>query len=372
MARRKETAESGGSSSGSSHNSDPPPPSQWDWLAKCVAGTGAGAFSTVLCSPLDVAKTRIQVQGVTGSAKYRGVSGALMTILREEGIRGWYLGITPAVCSVAVFWSVYFPCYDYAKRSIATTLGRSPTSSIVHLSAAACSGFLTDVLTNPLWVVRTRLATQAMMGDGEAPRYLSMRHAFATIAAEEGLLAFFSGLRASLLGLSHIMIQFPLYERLKSDLNPKHEQAESASPLSHVIVASAASKLVASTITYPHEVIRSRMQFQPAGAGLMEVTRKLLAADGWGGLWHGFRLNIVRTIPQCVVTFTLYEWLAKRLKTLAAVDDQRVAEGGAQGGVARVSRAAVRTRDSDDANGNANASDTSTGHQFALTRTESR
>ena len=31
-------------------------------------------------------------------------------------------------------------------------------------------------------------------------------------------MAFFSGLRASMLGLSHIMIQFPLYERLKLDL----------------------------------------------------------------------------------------------------------------------------------------------------------
>ena len=34
----------------------------------------------------------------------------------------------------------------------------------------------------------------------------------------QGIMAFFSGLRASMLGLSHIMIQFPLYERLKLDL----------------------------------------------------------------------------------------------------------------------------------------------------------
>ena len=38
-----------------------------------------------------------------------------------------------------------------------------------------------------------------------------MRHAFQRIAREEGMLAFFNGLSASLLGLSHIMIQFALY-----------------------------------------------------------------------------------------------------------------------------------------------------------------
>ena len=35
--------------------------SQRAWLAKALAGTGAGVVACVLCSPLDVAKTRMQV-----------------------------------------------------------------------------------------------------------------------------------------------------------------------------------------------------------------------------------------------------------------------------------------------------------------------
>ena len=357
-------------------------------------------------------QTRVQVQSsLESGAKYSGVFSALRTIYIEEGVVGWYQGFTPAVCSVAVFWTVYFPCYDYTKEAIADASGLPTGSPLVHMTAAAASGLLTDVITNPLWVVRTRLATQALRalpppqtaaavagGGGRAgvgapvttppvnspaaavsrsaaaatsasgvanamePQYRSMRHAFVRIAVEEGPLSFFSGLSASILGLSHIMIQFPLYEFIKRELSTRHQAqlsigevaalghsksmfsgggggqggglrertaarqtmggASSSSsarssveslpppPMSHVIAASAISKFVASTITYPHEVIRARLQFDQGGklySGLLDATRKTILTDGLGGLWLGFRLNIVRTIPQCVVTFTLYE-----------------------------------------------------------------
>ena len=197
--------------------------------AKAISGMGAGVLSTMLCSPLDVAKTRVQVQTAGGGdVKYRGVLGALSTILREEGLAGWFRGIAPAVSSVAVFWAVYFPCYDAAKEKVVDVTGldgmlskcpglqppmRSPpqrptrwpkapsgperstlaarmprrrlwwssgawadltafghaglpaTSSLVHCSAAALAGGLTDVMTNPLWLVRTRMATSRMRAE---------------------------------------------------------------------------------------------------------------------------------------------------------------------------------------------------------------
>jgi len=164
------------------------------------------------------------------------VLSALRLIYREEGIRGWYHGLTPSLCSVGIFWArclraarcrqsastvdgrsceqaCYFPCYEHAKSAIARGSGASGESPGVHLTAAGLAGLVTDVITNPFWVVRTRLTTQHL--SSASPQYHSMTHAIRTIYAEEGGLAFFAGLRASLLGLSHIMIQFPLYERFK-------------------------------------------------------------------------------------------------------------------------------------------------------------
>ena len=105
-----------------------------DALAKALAGTGAGVVATVLCSPLDVAKTRIQVQSSAHgqAARYSGVVSALATILREEGVAGWYHGFTPAVCSVGVFWTVYFPCYDMGKEWLARSTGRADSSALIQ------------------------------------------------------------------------------------------------------------------------------------------------------------------------------------------------------------------------------------------------
>ena len=64
-----------------------------DWLAKSLSGAGAGVVATVLCSPLDVAKSRMQVQSALGGSKgqqYTGVSSALLKIFRDEGVGGWY------------------------------------------------------------------------------------------------------------------------------------------------------------------------------------------------------------------------------------------------------------------------------------------
>jgi solute carrier family 25 folate transporter 32 len=289
-----------------------------EWLAKAAAGTGAGVISTTACSPLDVAKTRMQVQSALGQRKYQGLVQSLRTIYFEEGAVGWYRGLVPSLCSVCVFWSVYFPCYDLAKERIAAASGASESSSLVHMGGAAASGLLTDVLTNPLWVVRTRLATQALVGAGQ--QYGTMRHAFATIYREEGLRAFFAGLPASVLGLSHIMIQFPLYEKFKTELKRAlGDGGADSESVAVFAVASGVSKLVASTFTYPHEVIRTRMQFDKGEAlysSTADCIAKTVRADGLRGLWQGFRVNIVRTIPQCVIMFTLYEALSRRLVAL--------------------------------------------------------
>jgi len=349
MASSSSRSSAGGSGSSAKLTLSP-------WACKALAGTGSGIIATALCSPLDVAKTRIQVQTskAAASSQYSGVFGALLTIYRQEGLAGWYQGFTPAVCSVAIFWTVYFPCYDYGKEQIGTLSGLSQASPLVHMTAAASAGLVTDVITNPFWVVRTRLATQALRNDGSSERYTSMRHAFSRIGVEEGPMAFFAGLSASILGLSHIMIQFPLYERIKADLvsysnsssggggisgssrssssssssggagtgSPSGGSTDAAKaaavPMWHVITASGLSKLVASTITYPHEVIRARLQNDQGGrayAGLVDATAKTYRQEGLGAFWLGFRLNIVRTIPQSIVTFTMYEHLSNLLQT---------------------------------------------------------
>lgn len=79
-----------------------------------------------------------------------------------------------------------------------------------------------------------------------------------SLYSTHGPSVFWRGLTASFLGLSHVAIQFPVYEKMKvwlpTVLHPERGEEEPVDWL----LASAASKVTACLLTYPHEVIRSR------------------------------------------------------------------------------------------------------------------
>uniref|UniRef100_A0A7S2AZA3 Mitochondrial carrier protein n=1 Tax=Octactis speculum TaxID=3111310 RepID=A0A7S2AZA3_9STRA len=139
------------------------------YARESVSGAVAGFVCATLLSPLDVMKTRMQAQGAyqtsTGASvapKYHGIVRSLRTILAEEGIKGWFRGYTTAVMTVPLFWACYFPTYEFMKTELSSRTSLPVTSTPVRVSAAMCAGVITDTLTNPLWVIRTRLVTQHM------------------------------------------------------------------------------------------------------------------------------------------------------------------------------------------------------------------
>ena len=72
---------------------------QWK---EAVAGAVSGA-ATVLClHPLDVVKTRLQVQE-SGTHRYHGTLHAVQTITKREGLHGLYAGAWPILSLVHVY-----------------------------------------------------------------------------------------------------------------------------------------------------------------------------------------------------------------------------------------------------------------------------
>ena len=63
-----------------------------------LCGGGAAIIAISCTHPIDVVKTRLQVQGELGAADraYSGIAGSLSTILKKEGVRGLYRGLFPA------------------------------------------------------------------------------------------------------------------------------------------------------------------------------------------------------------------------------------------------------------------------------------
>lgn len=88
-----------------------------------------------------------------------------------------------------------------------------------------------------------------------------------------------SGLLPSLIGIAHVAIQFPLYEACKSWFAQRALQTRDNKDLNtlELVTASAVSKMIASTATYPHEVLRSHMHVTGSGpfTGFLQVAKEV-------------------------------------------------------------------------------------------------
>ena len=237
---------------------------------------------------------------------------------------GCFRGLGAALATVPAFWGMYFPLYEHLKRELHSlhdgyTGVPTPTGgALVHMGAAMAAGAAADVVCNPLFLVRTRMQTEALHYS-ERPLAERVPHGIARtvrdVYLEGGIRSFWRGLTASLLGLGHVAIQFPVYEVLKA--RARDRSGTGTEGAVDLLVASGASKVCASLLTYPHEVVRSRMMdARGAGPGLgaLRTTAGIVRAEGVRGLYRGMHVSILRVVPNCCITFVSYELILRWVK----------------------------------------------------------
>ncbi|KAI8993658.1 mitochondrial carrier domain-containing protein [Pilobolus umbonatus] len=286
-----------------------------DNLKHSVAGASAGIISSMITCPLDVVKTRIQNQGgfERVQLEYKGTLGTLRRIRYEEGFKGLYRGLGPTIAGYLPTWAIYFTVYDYCKLNWAQYLGKEGREWLLHIASAMTAGMSCTTLTNPLWLIRTRFMTQTAQS---SYHYKSILDAFITIAQKEGIRGLYKGLGPSLIGASHIAIQFPLYEELKSIIIKREKELNTV----NILLASSTTKLIASTITYPHEVIRTRLQMQVAEPfkykGILHAIKVISQEEGIRGFYRAIPTNLIRTVPASSVSILVYEMILKKIDSM--------------------------------------------------------
>lgn len=176
-------------------------------------------------------------------------------------------------------------------------------------------GAITTALTNPIWVIKTRMLSTGSRAPGA---YSSFTSGASQIYNAEGLPGFYRGVIPALFGVSHGALQFMAYEHLKlfrsrskesDSLGKDNAGAQELGNLDFFAISSL-SKVFAGSVTYPYQVIRSRLQTYEARVvyrGAFDVFSQIWTREGLAGFYKGLGPNLVRVLPSTWVTFLVYE-----------------------------------------------------------------
>ncbi|KAK0408125.1 hypothetical protein QR680_003787 [Steinernema hermaphroditum] len=282
-------------------------------LMHFVGGAVGGTVGACITCPLEVVKTRLQssrgrdglipsTSGLKTSISRRGsVFTHIAHIIEKEGIGALYKGTGPNLVGMAPSKAVYFCVYSSSKRFWNKHPAFTPDSPIVHMMSAGTGGFVTATVTNPIWLVKTRLQLH------EGP--ISIGSCVRRVYQTEGIKAFYKGVVASYIGISETIIQFVLYEYFRKIVNERigTERNSDKKPPNFIscMACGGAAKFLASIITYPHEVVRTRVREENAKGFFSTLCQ--LYREGYRSMYRGLAAQLMRTIPNTAITLSTYE-----------------------------------------------------------------
>ncbi|KDP36704.1 hypothetical protein JCGZ_07995 [Jatropha curcas] len=356
--------------------------SKSDAVANGLAGAGGGIIAQIITYPLQTVNTRQQTErlakkkrkddeGLHGdSHPQRPATGTLFQVLqviKAEGWGGLYSGLKPSLFGTAASQGIYYYFYQVFKNKAeaiaaahkAKGRGDGTVGMFSWLVVAALAGSLNVLLTNPIWVLVTRMQTHTQAerkiveGKKEAllrevseggsispsvqvklaeldttkPRPYGTLHAAHEVYNEAGITGFWKGIIPTLIMVCNPSIQFMIYETSLKHLRARRSASKRGYKYPtalQVFLLGALAKLGATVSTYPLLVVKSRLQAkQEIGgntsmrySGTLDAIIKMIRYEGLPGFYKGMSTKIVQSVFAASVLFMVKEELVKAYTAL--------------------------------------------------------
>ena len=153
---------------------------------KFFAGALSGSIGSVFGNPFDVMKTI----GMTNQGnKSVPLSKLMQQMYSEQGISGFYRGLSANVSRACVLNGTKMACYDQIKGMVVDSTGWARKDIQCQFTSAACSGFFMACTVSPFDMLRTTLMNQPV----DKKVYKGFADAAIKIMRNEGPFAFYRG-----------------------------------------------------------------------------------------------------------------------------------------------------------------------------------
>ncbi|KAL8802643.1 MAG: hypothetical protein Q9182_003659 [Xanthomendoza sp. 2 TL-2023] len=253
-------------------------------LGHATAGSVGAAISNVVTYPLALIVTRLQIQrslrkeaSESSDQGYGTLGDAAQKIYEHEGgLSAFYAGIGPDTAKTIADSFLFFLAYNFLRQTRLRTRGGSTKYLPVadELSVGFLAGAFSKFLTTPIANIVTRQQAASMLSRTRhrAGQNSSIHATASQIRSERGLQGFWSGYTASLVLTLNPSLTFFLFETLKRVLLPRGKRADP--PTQATFLIAAVSKAIASTITYPFSLAKSRAQASSSSVSRSETKGK--------------------------------------------------------------------------------------------------
>ncbi|KAL5431951.1 hypothetical protein PMIN07_008810 [Paraphaeosphaeria minitans] len=163
-----------------------------------AAGAFAGIANTVLSSPIEHIRIRLQTQPHGAAQLYNGPIDCIKKLTAHEGVRGVYRGTAVTFLREANAYGAWFAAFEFMMNKDAERnhIKRDEISTAKVALYGGLAGEALWLWSYPFDVIKSKMQTD---GFGETQKYKSMRDCFAQTLRAEGLGGFWRGIGPTLL-----------------------------------------------------------------------------------------------------------------------------------------------------------------------------
>ncbi|XP_055006025.1 mitochondrial 2-oxoglutarate/malate carrier protein [Boleophthalmus pectinirostris] len=285
---------------------------------KFLFGGLAGMGATVFVQPLDLVKNRMQLAGQgTKAREYKTSFHCLLSILKNEGVRGVYTGLSAGLLRQATYTTTRLGIYTILFEKMTSSDGRPPNFFIkagIGMTAGAIGAFV----GTPAEVALIRMTADGRLPLEERRGYTNVFNALARITREEGVTTMWRGCVPTMArALVVNAAQLASYSQSKQALLDSGYFGDDI--LCH-FCASMISGLVTTAASMPVDIVKTRIQNmkmidgKPEYKNGLDVLVRVVGKEGFFSLWKGFTPYYARLGPHTVLTFIFLEQMNRLYK----------------------------------------------------------
>ncbi|XP_076009773.1 mitochondrial glutathione transporter SLC25A40 [Genypterus blacodes] len=306
-------------------------------LQQVVSSCSGAILTSLFVTPLDVVKIRLQVQKhpfpkgkcfvycnglmdhicvcVNGNSRawykapgqFTGTLDAFVQIVRREGVMSLWSGLPPTLVMAVPATVIYFTCYDQLCTALRARMGDHAQEAPLLAGATARVGAATVI--SPLELIRTKMQSQKLT-------YRELTDCIRSAVDMGGWRSLWRGLGPTLLrDVPFSAMYWYNYENGKSWLCNWYNTREPT--LAITFTAGAVSGSIAAITTLPFDVVKTRRQVELGelqamnlshqASSTFSVMRRIVAQDGFQGLFAGFLPRLIKVAPACAIMISTYE-----------------------------------------------------------------